>query len=90
MGYIWMVVIGLVVGVIAKFVHPGKENMGMIMTILLGIGGSVVATMTGKFVGLYKEGETAGFIMSVIGALILLIIYGLVTKKSANNVQPPQ
>jgi uncharacterized membrane protein YeaQ/YmgE (transglycosylase-associated protein family) len=87
MSYIWMVVIGLIVGVIAKFVHPGKENMGMLMTILLGIGGSVVATMGGKFVGLYKEGETAGFIMSVIGALILLIIYGLVTKKSSTN--PP-
>lgn len=90
MSYVWMVVIGLIVGVVAKFVHPGKENMGMIMTILLGIGGSLVATTLGQLVGLYKHGETAGFIMSVIGALVLLIIYGMVTKKPANPDQPPQ
>ncbi|HEX4859065.1 MAG TPA: GlsB/YeaQ/YmgE family stress response membrane protein [Usitatibacteraceae bacterium] len=81
MQYVWMILIGLVVGVVARFLHPGKENMGMIMTILLGIGGSVAATFIGGAVGLYKSGETAGFIMSVIGALVLLIIYGMVVKK---------
>lgn len=90
MSYIWMVVIGLIVGVIAKMLHPGKENMGMIMTILLGIAGSVVMTMAGKLVGWYKDGETAGFIASVIGALLILIIYGLVAKKRVNADTPPQ
>ena len=81
MHYVWMVIIGLIVGVIAKFVHPGKENMGFLLTIVIGIGGSVVATFIGGMVGLYQEGETAGFIMSVIGAVVLLIIYGIVAKK---------
>ena len=83
MHYVWMVIIGLIVGVIAKFVHPGKENMGFLLTIVIGIGGSVVATFIGGMVGLYQEGETAGFIMSVIGAVVLLIIYGIVAKKPA-------
>jgi uncharacterized membrane protein YeaQ/YmgE (transglycosylase-associated protein family) len=85
MHYVWMIVIGLVVGVVAKFLHPGKENMGMIMTILLGIAGSFLATHLGSFLGLYKQGETAGFIMSVIGALVLLVIYGMVVKKSGSS-----
>lgn len=81
MQYVWMIIIGLVVGVIAKFVHPGKEDMGMLLTIVIGIAGSLVATFLGGLVGFYKEGETAGFIMSVIGAVILLVIYGMVVKK---------
>ena len=85
MHYVWMAVIGLIVGVIAKFVHPGKENMGFLLTIVIGIGGSVLATFLGGMVGLHKEGETAGFIMSVIGAVILLVIYGLVVKKPAGG-----
>ncbi len=85
MHYLWMVLIGLVVGVIAKFLHPGKENMGMLLTIVLGIGGSVAATFIGQFIGLYKQGESAGFIMSVIGALVLLVIYGFVVKKTGGG-----
>lgn len=81
MHYVWMAIIGLIVGVIAKFVHPGKENMGFILTIVIGIGGSVLATYLGGMLGLYKEGESAGFIMSVVGAVVLLVIYGLVVKK---------
>ena len=81
MHYVWMVVIGLIVGVVAKFVHPGKDDMGFLLTIVIGIAGSVLATFLGGMVGLYKEGETAGFIMSVIGAVILLVIYGMVVKK---------
>ena len=85
MHYVWMVVIGLIVGVVAKFVHPGKDNMGMMLTIVIGIGGSVLATFLGGLAGLYKEGETAGFIMSVIGAVVLLVIYGMVVKKPGDS-----
>lgn len=85
MHYVWMVIIGLIVGVIAKFVHPGKDNMGMLLTIVIGIGGSVLATFIGSMVGLYKEGETAGFIMSVIGAVLLLVIYGMVVKEPSGG-----
>ena len=83
MHYVWMVVIGLIVGVIAKFVHPGKDNMGFLLTIVIGIGGSVLATFLGGMIGWYKEGESAGFIMSVIGAVVLLVVYGMVVKKPA-------
>ena len=85
MHYVWMVIIGLIVGVIAKFVHPGKDNMGFLLTIVIGIGGSVLATFLGGMLGLYKEGETAGFIMSVIGAVALLIIYGMVVKRPSSG-----
>ncbi len=76
MGVIWTIVLGFVIGVIAKLLHPGKENMGVIMTILLGIAGSVLAGIIGQFLGWYKAGEGAGFIASVIVAIILLVIYG--------------
>jgi uncharacterized membrane protein YeaQ/YmgE (transglycosylase-associated protein family) len=76
MGIIWSIVLGFVIGVIAKFLHPGKENMGFIMTVLLGIAGSVVAGVVGQFLGWYRAGEGAGFIASVIVAIVLLMIYG--------------
>ncbi len=76
MGVIWTIVLGFVIGVIAKLLHPGKENMGVIMTILLGIAGSVLAGIIGQFLGWYRAGEGAGFIASVIVAIILLVIYG--------------
>ena len=76
MGIIWTIILGLVIGVLAKFLHPGKENMGLIVTTLLGIAGSVVAGLVGQFLGWYKAGEGAGFIASVIVAVILLAIYG--------------
>ena len=85
MHYVWMVIIGLIVGVIAKFVHPGKDNMGFLLTIVIGIAGSLLATYLGGLVGFYKEGENAGFIMSVIGAVVLLVIYGMVAKKPAGS-----
>lgn len=76
MGFIWTILIGLVVGVVAKLLHPGKEDMGFIMTALLGIAGSFVAGMVGQFLGWYKVGETAGFIASVIAAFVILFAYG--------------
>jgi uncharacterized membrane protein YeaQ/YmgE (transglycosylase-associated protein family) len=76
MGIIWSIVLGFVIGVLAKFLHPGKDNMGFIMTVLLGIAGSVVAGVVGQFLGWYRAGEGAGFIASVIVAIVLLMIYG--------------
>ncbi len=76
MGIIWTVVLGLVIGVIAKFLHPGKENMGFFMTILLGIAGSFLAGIIGQFLGWYRAGEGAGFIASVVVAIVLLAVYG--------------
>ena len=76
MGVIWTIVLGFVIGVVAKLLHPGKDNMGFIMTILLGVAGSLLAGLIGEAVGWYKAGEGAGFIASVVVAIILLVIYG--------------
>lgn len=76
MGIIWTIVLGFVIGVIAKFLHPGKENMGFFMTILLGVAGSFLAGVVGQFFGWYRAGEGAGFIASVVTAIVLLVIYG--------------
>ena len=80
-GIIMTIIIGLLVGIVAKFLKPGKDPGGIIVTILLGIAGSFVATYAGQALGWYTVGQTAGFIASVVGAIILLILYGLVTKK---------
>lgn len=82
MHLIGTILIGFVVGLLAKWLHPGKENMGFILTVLLGIGGSFLATYAGQMLGLYQPGQGAGFIGAVIGAIILLAIYGAVAKKS--------
>ncbi len=80
MTIVWTILIGLVAGAVAKLIMPGKDPGGIIITILLGIGGSVVFTYLGKFLGLYQEGETAGFIGAVIGAIILLAVYRMFKK----------
>jgi len=81
MHWLGVVLIGLVIGAIAKLLMPGKDPGGFIVTILLGIAGSVVATWIGRALGLYQEGQAAGFIMSVAGALLLLAIYRMVKRK---------
>ena len=83
MGIIWTIVLGFIIGVIAKLVHPGRENMGFIMTILLGIAGSFLAGIIGQAIGWYRAGEGAGFIASVIVAIILLVIYGRIKGKTS-------
>jgi len=83
MQYIWMALVGLVVGFIARALHPGRDNLGLIMTAVLGIAGSFVANFVGQAIGWYKAGESAGFIASVIGAIVLLVVYGLVARKSS-------
>ena len=81
MHWLWTIIIGLVVGAVAKLLMPGKDPGGFIITILLGIAGSLVGTWLGRMVGWYQEGESAGFIMSVIGAIILLAIYHSVRRR---------
>ncbi len=76
MGIVWTIVLGFVIGVMAKFLHPGRDNMGFIVTVLLGIAGSFLAGAVGQYLGWYRAGEGAGFIASVIMAVILLVIYG--------------
>lgn len=81
MGIIGTIIIGLIVGLVARFLKPGNDSMGWIMTILLGIGGSLLASYGGQALGLYEAGEGAGFIGAVIGAIILLVIYGMVSSR---------
>lgn len=79
---LWTILIGFVAGVLAKLLHPGKENMGFLMTTVLGVAGSLLATFLGRLVGFYKPGDSAGFVMAVFGAVVLLVIYGMVKGKS--------
>ena len=72
---LWTALIGLIVGSLAKLIIPGKDTGGIWITMLLGIAGAFVGTWLGRLIGHYQPGETAGFIMSLIGALILLGIY---------------
>ena len=81
MSIIGTIFVGLIVGLIARALKPGRDSMGWIMTILLGIAGSFLAGYAGQAMGWYAVGEPAGWIASVIGAIILLVIYGLVTRK---------
>ncbi len=81
MGILWTILIGFIVGLIAKFLMPGRDPAGFIITVLIGIVGSVIATYLGRGLGWYQVGESAGFIAAVLGAMILLFIYRLVTGK---------
>jgi len=76
MGIIGTIVVGLIVGALARFVMPGEQKMGWIMTILLGIGGSLIAGFVGQALGGYQAGQGAGWIASGIGALVLLFVGG--------------
>ena len=79
MGIIWTILIGFIVGIVAKFLMPGRDPAGFIITALIGIVGSVVATYLGRAMGFYQVGESAGFIAAVLGSIILLFIYRMVT-----------
>lgn len=83
MGFIWTIIIGFVAGVIAKFIMPGNnEPSGFILTAILGIVGAFVATFLGQAIGWYSAGEGAGLIGAVVGAIIVLAVYGMVAKKA--------
>ena len=81
MGLISTLFIGLIVGLIARAIKPGNDSMGWIMTILLGVAGSFIATYLGVAMGWYAEGQPAGWIASIVGAMILLFIYGMIKSK---------
>ena len=85
MDIVWTLIIGLVVGVIAKVLMPGKDPGGVIITILLGIAGSFVGTYLGRALGFYGEGSSAGFVMSVLGAMLLLLIYRFVRHSASTT-----
>jgi uncharacterized membrane protein YeaQ/YmgE (transglycosylase-associated protein family) len=76
MGIIGTIIVGLIVGALARFVMPGDQKLGWILTCLLGIGGSVVAGFVGQALGWYQAGEGAGWIGSVLGAVLLLFVVG--------------
>ena len=78
MSIIGTIVIGFIVGLIARALKPGNDRLGLIMTTLLGIAGAFLARYVGAALGLYREGDVAGWIASVVGAIVLLFIYGLV------------
>ena len=80
MSIIWAVIIGFIVGLVAKFLMPGRDPGGFIVTALLGIVGAVVATFLGQAMGLYAAGQSAGFIGAVIGAILVLFIYNLIVR----------
>jgi uncharacterized membrane protein YeaQ/YmgE (transglycosylase-associated protein family) len=80
MGILGTVVVGLIVGLIARALHPGRDSMGIIMTIILGIAGALLARYVGQFLHLYTEGQSAGWIASIIGAIVLLVIYGAIKR----------
>lgn len=82
-GIIWTLLIGFVAGLLARALKPGDDKLSILWTIVLGIGGALLAYFVGNAVGWYGPGEPAGFIASVIGAIVLLVIYGLVKKKKA-------
>ena len=82
MGIIGTIVIGFIIGVLAKFLHPGRDNMGFILTIVLGIAGAFLARFVGQAVGFYQPDQNAGFIASLIGAIVILVIYGAIAKRS--------
>lgn len=83
MGVIWTIIIGFVAGVIAKFIMPGRnEPSGFILTTVLGIVGAFVATYLGQAMGWYRPGDGAGLIGAVVGAIIILFVWGLVARRT--------
>jgi uncharacterized membrane protein YeaQ/YmgE (transglycosylase-associated protein family) len=87
MGILWTIIIGFIAGVIAKLIHPGpNEPAGFILTTLLGIAGAFVATYLGQAIGWYRAGEGAGLIGAVVGALIVLVVWGMFARRDAPSV----
>jgi uncharacterized membrane protein YeaQ/YmgE (transglycosylase-associated protein family) len=84
MSIIWTIIIGFVAGIVAKFLHPGSSNepSGFILTAALGIVGSLVATYLGQALGWYHAGEGAGFIGAVVGAIIVLVVWGFLAPRT--------
>ena len=83
MGIIAWIVFGLIVGIIAKFLMPCRDPGGFIITALLGIAGALVGGFLGRMLGLYGEGDTAGYVMAVIGSIVLLVLYRMAASRHA-------
>ena len=81
MSIVWTILIGFVAGLVARAIKPGDDSAGFIVTTLIGIAGSLIATYLGQAMGWYRAGEGAGFIASVVGAVVLLFIWGLLKRK---------
>lgn len=85
MHYVWMALVGFVVGLIARAILPGTQSIGLILTAVLGIVGSYVAGFIGQALGWYHAGQGAGFIGSVLGAMLVLFVYSKVTASSSSS-----
>jgi uncharacterized membrane protein YeaQ/YmgE (transglycosylase-associated protein family) len=84
---IWTIIIGFVAGVIAKWIHSGpKEPSGFILTTILGIVGAFVATYLGQLIGWYRPDQGAGFIASIVGAVVVLAIWGMIARRSTTSL----
>lgn len=81
MGWLSTIIVGFIVGLLARFLHPGEDKFGVIMTIILGIAGAALAGFVGEALGWYQVGEGAGWIASTIFAVIILAIYSRIVKK---------
>jgi len=81
MHIIWTIIIGFLAGLVAKFVLPGKDPGGFIVTTLIGIAGALIATYLGQAIGWYQAGQSTGFIGAVVGSIILLLLYRLFFRK---------
>ena len=86
MGIVWAIIIGAIVGALAKLIMPGRDPGGFWVTALLGIAGAIVARFIGQAVGWYHPGDTAGIVASVIGAIILLALYRMIRRPSSVGV----
>jgi uncharacterized membrane protein YeaQ/YmgE (transglycosylase-associated protein family) len=82
---LWEALIGLIVGALAKFLMPGKDPGGILVTMGIGIAGSLGATFLGQMVGWYRQGQSAGFLMSILGAVVILWIYRLIKARTGTQ-----
>ncbi len=80
---LWSAIIGLIAGALAKLIMPGKDPGGILVTMLIGISGALIFTFLGRLIGWYSESESAGFIASILGAIVLLVIYRLIKGRGA-------
>lgn len=85
MSIIWTIIIGFLAGALAKFAMPDKDPGGIIVTTLLGIAGAIIFTFLGRWLGIYDEGDSAGFVGAFFGAMILLLVYRLFKGKSKKS-----
>lgn len=86
MSILWMIIIGFVIGLVARALMPGRDPAGFIMTVILGIVGSVIAGYLGSAMGIYAQGEPAGFLASVVGAMLVLFIYRATVRGRSSSI----